>query len=55
MSRSRFSLASRSLAGLGLVAAAMMSGCGAGGGGEASAGTAEDPIVIGIVSSGEAY
>ena len=46
---------SRSLAALGLLGALALTGCARPGGSEASAGTKEDPVVIGIVSSGEAY
>jgi len=52
---SRSSLTSRSLAALGLVGALALTGCGAGGDAAASAGTQDDPIVIGVVSSGEQY
>lgn len=57
MSRTRISVAARSFAALGLVAAFALSGCGIAGGGDttASAGTKSDPVVIGIVSNGEDY
>ena len=45
----------RTLAALGLAGALALAGCGTGGDAEASAGTQEDPIVIGVVSSGEPY
>ncbi|WP_425955300.1 MetQ/NlpA family ABC transporter substrate-binding protein [Xylanimonas sp. McL0601] len=55
MSRSRISLAARSLAAVAVVASLALSGCASRGGDAASAGTKDDPIVIGIVSSGEDY
>ncbi|QAY64201.1 methionine ABC transporter substrate-binding protein [Xylanimonas allomyrinae] len=55
MSRSRFSFAARSVAAFGAVASLALAGCASSGSDEVSAGSKEDPIVIGIVSSGEAY
>ncbi len=55
MSRSRFSFATRALAAVAVLAPLALAGCASSDGATASEGTKDDPIVIGIVSSGEDY
>jgi D-methionine transport system substrate-binding protein len=55
MTRSRLSFATRALAALAVLAPLALAGCASSSGATTSEGTKDDPIVIGIVSSGEKY
>ncbi|ACZ29288.1 NLPA lipoprotein [Xylanimonas cellulosilytica DSM 15894] len=55
MTRKRFSLLTRSLAAVAVVGSLALTGCASSSDAAISAGTEADPIVIGIVSSGEEY